>query len=79
MEDDYGYVSHSNQEGLNYDRQIQSAFDSPEDLREQEAHFFWTISDFEQLVRDNGAYLVVKHMSDVVKEQLYREIKNEGM
>lgn len=46
-------------------------------LQEQEAHFFWTISDFEQLVRDNGAYLVVKHMSDVVKEQLYREIKNK--
>lgn len=62
MEDDFGY---------------ESAFASPEDLQEQEAHFFWTISDFEKLVRDNGAYLVVKHLSDVVKEQLYREIKNE--
>lgn len=63
-QEDYGY---------------ESAFASPDYFQEQEAHFFWTISDFEQLIRDNGAYLVVRHLSDVVKEQLYKEIRDEGM
>jgi hypothetical protein len=46
-------------------------------LQEEEAHFFWTIQDFEQLVKHYGAKLVVKNMDDIVKTQLLKEIQNE--
>jgi len=41
-----------------------------DNTQEQEAHFFWTISDFEELIKAYGAEMVIRSMSPDLRKKV---------
>lgn len=45
-------------------QELEEHLDSQEKAREEEAHFFWVLSDFQELVRINGVEKVMKELDE---------------
>jgi len=55
----------------------EAAFMMQDDTQEREAHFFWTITDFEELVMREGATDVVRNMKPAVAIKLLGALQHE--